>query len=209
MMSKMVKQMLPNGAILISCILQSAVFVTTVLAQDNVTSQDDTIDVAGAIAAAEADKAKDREGVTRAAGLNPDELAATKIPVISIGTNNPTVRAYPFGFRSQGTSYVLNSNADGSTLSLTGKARSTIVPDDGTIAKNVPDEGNEPCYFVRLGAENGDDPENENAADCSWTRFGVSYNLRLTCRSQDDIRCKDKEFLQSVALEQIVVKGGP
>ncbi|ESZ78666.1 hypothetical protein X726_04115 [Mesorhizobium sp. L103C105A0] len=188
-----------------------ALAASDVAAQQTVNQVVGPIDVPASLAAEAEDARADTPAVTRAIRLNPEELARTHLPVISIGTRNSAVRAAPYGMASLGNSYVLNATVDGSTLSLTG-TRLKSEDSGGADNPNFNQANNaEPCRFSPLTeADEDDEPggAKEYAADCSWFRFGASYNLRLTCRGPSDTRCSEPEFLQSAAAAQVVVKGG-
>ncbi|MDG4889730.1 hypothetical protein [Mesorhizobium sp. WSM4887] len=188
-----------------------ALATSDVGAQQTVSQVVSPIDVPASLAAEAADARTDITGVTRAIRLDPEELARTHLPVISIGTRNAAVRAAPYGVKSLGNSYVLNSTVDGSTLSLTGTRLKSEESGGADNPSFDQENKTEACRFTPLTEPDEiDEPGGgkEYAADCSWFRFGASYNLRLTCRGPSDTRCSEPEFLQSVAAAQVVVKGG-
>lgn len=135
----------------------------------------------------------------RAGGALQSELDKARLPILII--NQGPVRAAP-EFRQQGVSYVAAYQLPRATLSILGSATALELPSDvkSDLARNAQDE------YVFTGVM---DEEEDDVANLSFSRYGVSYVLRLACERSKDQRCREPGFLRSIAAGLANVGGRP
>lgn len=176
--------------LVMSSALGVTAFGVSAFAQDAVQRAWSKIDWAAAkVAAAEAGKtAGDTTGKFRAS--SPEGLDDVRLPVLIFGAEAGlgTPR-----FRGQGTAYAAVYAPERANLSILGSSSSIVAPAGLTFE-------HEGTAFESIG----------DGADYSFTRFGASYTLRLTCDDPlKDTRCTDPKYLAGVADTLMVVGGKP
>lgn len=121
---------------------------------------------------------------------SPEGLDGVKLPVLIFGTDGDW--GLP-RFRGQGTAYGVVYKPERAKLSILGSSSKIIAP------KGLKFE-HDGVAFESIG----------DGADYSFTRYGASYTLRLTCDEPlKDKRCTDPQYLTDAAKTLIVVGGRP
>lgn len=121
---------------------------------------------------------------------SPEGLNDVKLPVLIYGADSDWGAPR---FRGQGTAYAVVYTPERAKLSILGSSSKIIAP------KGLNFE-HEPRAFESIG----------DGADYSFTRYGASYTLRLTCDEPlKDKRCTDPQYLTNAANTLIVVGGRP
>jgi hypothetical protein len=132
-----------------------------------------------------------------ALGIDASRLEAIKLPVLVPPSD--TMRSAG-QVKGQGSAYAASYDLPAAQLSIMGSASALAISPDSTIAPTLgldtaPDE---PLF------EPSDD-----GADLSFSRYGASYVLRISCANADDPRCTRDTFLRSIANSLIVIGGSP
>ena len=148
-----------------------------------------------------AKRAKDAD-VSRRAKVNEDLRAAivddavnaVKLPVLVAPFDLALARPR---FSGSERSYVAAYDLRGAKLSVMGSSVAVRLRADSPVARDL----KQPDGYVFEPSEDG--------ADLHFIRFGVSYTLRLSCRSLKDDRCVRDTFLKSVADSLAIVGGTP
>lgn len=120
----------------------------------------------------------------------PEGLDQVKLPVLILGAEGDwdTPR-----FRGQGTAYAVVYTPVRAKLSILGSSSKIIAPKGMKLE-------HESRAFESIG----------DGADYSFTRYGASYTLRLTCDEPlKDQRCTDPQYLTSAAKTLVVAGGRP
>lgn len=114
----------------------------------------------------------------------PIELENSTIPVLLLP---PSETKSSSGFEVQESAYAAFYSFEGGDLAVLGS---------GTQLDAVAQPAEE---------SDGQFSVSEDGADLSFARFGVSYTLRLTCRSPEtDDRCQRPDFLEGIASNLVV-----
>jgi hypothetical protein len=134
----------------------------------------------------------------QALGISAVSLDAIKLPVLV-----PSAEAVRASGRvkGQGSSYSATYNLPAAQLSVMGSGMGIGIHSDSPFALRLEQDNSaaEELVFERSG----------DGADLSFTRFGASYTLRLSCTNAGDPRCTEEAFLRSVANSLVVVGGSP
>jgi hypothetical protein len=151
-----------------------------------------TIDWDAAKADSENAKPALKDSLNSFRAANASGLDAIRLPVLVPGVG--PVRAGP-RLRGQGNSYAAVYLLNAAKLSILGTSAALIPPSPETFERAVTSGSGR--VFDR----------GEDGADLSFSKYGASYVLRLSCAKLDDDRCTKDSFLNSVA-DSLLVLGG-
>lgn len=121
------------------------------------------------------------------------ELEKVELPVLLLPQSR--TRSTP-RVRQQTSSYAAAYTLQGAKLSVVG-SNSTLTAQPQSLGSRA----------GAVAAASGAFDKTEDGADLSFTRFGATYTLRISCAKVTDPRCTDESFLKSVAGELIPVGG--
>jgi len=154
-----------------------------------VTRQVQSIDWDAAGKARDQDQNRFQTEIKRLRKVVGGQYDNTQLPVL---LPKSVVRSLP-RFVEQGTSYAATYAIGQDKLSILGSATALSAP-ESPLAKRQSAQG----YVFE---------KSEDGADLSFSRYGATYTLRLSCHNPASARCTDPAFLTQVANDLVVVGG--
>ena len=147
--------------------------------------------------AIQTDQSRDSNAINLFRSSVPAGVDSVNVPVLVPGTG--PVRASP-RFRGQNNAYAAAYLLNAAKLTILGSSIALALPADDSLAASMQAIGDstEPQFEIL-----------EDGTDLSFSRFGASYTLRISCSAPDDERCTKDEFLRSVARSLVTIGGKP